>query len=112
MCVSRRIEEFFCAKGAAANPGHTASRQSACLLFLGGRSRRLSEIVVRTYGEDALIAAHEQHPFEQAAALVVKKIFGPVALDEFRNHDDNASLRLLRVQLDDLLTNWDADESG
>src|SRR6266478_9318586 len=103
MCVSRRIEEFFCAKGAAANPGYTASRQSACLLFLGGRSRRLSEIVGRTYGKDALIAAHAQHPFEQAAALVVKKIFVPVAFDELWNHDDHATLRLPGGQVEDVL---------
>lgn len=33
------------------------------------------------YGEDALIALHEEHPFQHAATLIVEEVFEPAVFD-------------------------------
>jgi len=78
--------------------------------LLRRRTRGFSEVVGSADGEDTLIAADQEHPFEQAAALVVKKIFVPVAFDEFRNHHNDAALWMQRGQFEDVLKNRYDDE--
>lgn len=53
------------------------------------------DVVRRGDREDALIAAGQQHPFQQAAALVVEEIFVPVILDHFGNDHQDAPVRML-----------------
>src|SRR5260370_11066301 len=52
----------------------------------------IRDVVGRVDGENALVAADEECPFEEPAALVVEKIFVPVIFDQFRNDDDNSPI--------------------
>lgn len=53
------------------------------------------EVVGRGEREDAVVPVGEEHPFEEAATLVVQKIFVPMAFDEFGNYHHDAAIGLL-----------------
>jgi len=55
----------------------------------------LPDIPRRTDGEDVLVAAGQQRPLQQPAALVVKKVFVPLILDQLGDHHDNVALGIL-----------------
>jgi len=52
----------------------------------------MGKVVRGGQGEDAVITADEEHPFEDAAALIVEKIFVPMAFDQLWNDDDDAAV--------------------
>jgi hypothetical protein len=53
-----------------------------------------AEVVGGADSKDALVATDLQEPFQEAAALVVQKIFVPAAFDEFGDDHHNAPLRV------------------
>src|SRR3984893_14679015 len=59
-----------------------------------------TEIVGRRKREDALVSVHHQHPFQQAAALVVEKIFIPAAFHQFGDHHHDASIGMLHRKIE------------
>ncbi len=52
----------------------------------------IRDVVGRVDGENALVAADEECPFEEPAALVVQKILVPVIFDKLWNHNNNMSI--------------------
>jgi hypothetical protein len=60
-----------------------------------GSSMLVGQVVGRRNGEDAVVAAGQQHPFEQAAALVVKEILVPMILDKLGNDHHDAAVGML-----------------
>src|ERR1700686_3349803 len=76
-----------------------------------GRAGVFAEGVGCADGEDALVAAALQGPFQEATALIVQKIFVPSAFYEFGDHHHNAPLRVLLGQVQDVLKNGQDDES-
>ncbi len=50
----------------------------------------VGDIVGRADGENALVAADEERPFEEPCALVMKEIFVPAIFDQLGNDDDDA----------------------
>src|SRR6266404_6087045 len=71
----------------------------------------IAEVVGGAYGEDALVAADLQRPFQEAAALIVQKIFVPAAFYEFGDDDHNSPLRMLFRQIQNVLKNGQDDET-
>src|SRR5438445_7886377 len=65
----------------------------------------IAEVVGRADGEDALVAADVKSPFQEAAALIVEKIFVPMAFYEFRDDDHNAPVRMVFRQIQNVLKN-------
>ena len=63
----------------------------------------MAEIVRRVEREDALVAFHEKQPLEQAAALIVQKIFVPLPFGEFGNDDNDATIGMLRGELQECI---------
>ena len=61
------------------------------------------EVVRRVEREDALVAFDKEKPLEQATALIVQKIFVPLAFGEFGDDHDDATLGLFRGELKNVL---------
>ncbi len=78
---------------------------------MAGRFQLVGEIAWGGQSEDALVALSEEGPLEQAAALVVEKIFEPTIFDEGGNDDDHAALRILFRKLENVLDERDDDET-
>ena len=71
----------------------------------------MAEVVGGVEREDALVAFYEEEPFEEAAALVVEKIFVPAAFGEFGDDDDDAAVRLLGGKLKNVLNDGNDDKA-
>src|SRR5438552_3695116 len=78
------------------------SKISAWLFLLRGGSRRLSEIVRRAHGEDALVAAHQQHPFQQAAASATE-LLGRNLLRAGENDGERPQIEAEREDVKDVV---------
>ena len=78
------------------------SKISAWLFLLRGGSRRLSEIVRRAHGEDALVAAHQQHPFQQAAASATE-LLGRNLLRAGENDGERPQIETEREDVKDVV---------
>ena len=76
-----------------------------------GRAGVFAEVVGCADGEDAFVAADLQGPFQEAAALIVQKIFVPAAFYEFGDDDHDAPLRVLFGQVQNVLKNGQYDKS-
>src|SRR5208283_4099213 len=72
--------------------GFTARLRVIIILPKPMESALVPDIPGRTHGEDAFIAAGQEHPFQKPGALVVEKVFVPLVLHQFGyDHDDVAS---------------------
>src|SRR5260370_6206837 len=63
------------------------------------------DVVGGAGGENARVAADEERPFEESAALVVQKIFVPAILDQFGNDHDNLAVGVLGREFENELDN-------
>src|SRR5580700_4057814 len=70
--------------------------ESAALLF---------DIPGCAYREDAFIAPHQKHPFEQPPALIVQKVFIPFVLHQFRYDHDNAAIGIFLRKIENKFNN-------
>jgi hypothetical protein len=59
--------------------GNLLTSNTLGVLTFVRRIGMIAEVIGGAHGEDTLVAADLQHPFEQAATLVVEKIFVPRA---------------------------------
>jgi len=64
------------------------------LAFVAGIGM-IAQVIGGVDGENALVATNFQHPFQQAAALVVQEVFVPRAFDQFGDDHDDAAVRML-----------------
>src|SRR5579859_5997179 len=87
--------------------GGAAGGQPAAELGSGG----LGKIIGRADREDAGIAADQERPLEQASALVVQKVFVPAIFHQFGNDHDNAPVRMLLREFENVLDDGDDDEA-
>ena len=78
---------------------------------MGGLLEFVGEIAGGRDGEDAFVALSEEGPFQEAAALVVEKIFVPVVFDEGGDDDDDTALRILCGKIEYVLNKRDDDEA-
>src|SRR5208283_2202834 len=62
-------------------------------------------------GKDALIALHEEQPFQQAATLIVEEVLKPAVFDKFRYDDDDFAIGMLPGEIEDELNDGNNDEA-
>src|ERR1700746_3582013 len=73
--------------------------------------RVIGNIAWRGESGNALIALGEEGPLEQAAALVMQKIFIPAILDERGDNNDDTAMRMFCGQFKNVLHEWDDHET-
>ena len=62
-------------------------------------------------GKNVFVALSEEGPSKEATALIVEEILVPVIFDELRNHQDDAALRMLLGELQNVLDDGNDDHA-
>src|ERR1035438_619678 len=65
----------------------------------------------RTYREDAIIAAPQQHPLQKPPTLVVEKVLIPFIFHKLRNHHDDGAAGIRFRQIQNELNGRNDDEA-
>lgn len=71
----------------------------------------IAKIVRGAHSENALVAADQKHPFQQAAALVVEEIFVPAAFHQLGNDHDDTAIGMLVGQFQNVLNDRNNNEA-
>ena len=75
-------------------------------------NRRLFvEIPRDVNGNDSTVSLEKQERGQQVSALIVEKIVIPTRFDQMRNHNRNVSIRVLTLQLENMVHDGLKDEA-
>src|SRR6202171_4309158 len=69
------------------------------------------DVIRRADGENALVAADQERPFEEPAALVVEEILVPAIFAKLGKHANNESIGVLFRELENVLNDGNDDEA-
>ena len=69
------------------------------------------DVVRRADGENALVAADQESPFQEACPLIVLVILVPAIFDKLGNDDNNVSIGVLFRKLENVLNEGNNDEA-
>ena len=77
-------------------------------LHFGGLS---GDVVWRADGENALVAADQERPFQEACTLIVQEILVPAIFDQFGNDHNNMTIGVLFRELENVLNQGNNNEA-
>src|SRR6267154_51372 len=84
------------------------TRTIKCLASFRGLS---GDVVWRADGENTLVAADQERPFQEACTLIVQEILVPAIFDQFGNDDHNLTIGVLFRELENVLHQGNDDEA-